>query len=224
MKIDEQLQQGLARAMDGLTASGAFLQPIRDEVARQTASFVSVQDRLASLESRIASLSGATVGGASNAEMSALAARVAYLEAHPAAATLTGSVADISAQTLALEKTLSVGTDARIAGDLYLDGVFHVQDMFIPGALSVDGMLNASRITAGSGSVFTGDVRVEGDLQIASRMTFASGSVLTADQLIVKGGLAIIGDVTIEGIAIFFKDVKIKGELHQAGPVYRHGE
>jgi hypothetical protein len=230
LEIEDEIAISLQAAMDTLSASGAFLQPIQDEVTRQMASFVTVDKRITALEQRLAALSGATIGGATTAEIAALIDRIAALELRTGIdGTATG--AHLAARTLALEHTLSVGSDARIAGDLYLDGAFHTEDLSVPGVMTVGGTLNASRLVAGSGSAFLGAARVEGDLEIATRLRFASGAVLTADQLVVQGALAIIGDVTIEGIAIFFKDVKVKGELvvsnRQAGyaeiPVFGTG-
>jgi hypothetical protein len=77
----------------------------------------------------------------------------------------------------------------RFTGDLYVDGVLSVQQLNVPQGIQVNGVLTAAG------------------------MNLESGSVLSAHDIIVRNALHVIGPVTIDGLAEFFGDVDIHGEL-----------
>ncbi len=126
----------------------------------------------------------------------------------------------ITAGDAEIERTLAVLGDARVSGDLHLEGALRARDLFIPGTIRIDGgaevggTLQAERIIAGSGSQIQGTLILTGDLLVGGRsLILGSGSTLTAQDIIVAHALVILGDITVEGLATFAKDVDIRGEL-----------
>ncbi len=224
LKIQDELELSLQQAVAQFSASGTLMQPISEEVSRQVSALnvQSIEERLAALNARIDSLSGGTVTVAGDSALNALAARISQLETSlggSSAGTGTTS-ADLVASTLNVEDTLIVGSNARIAGDLELDGTLRVSSLFIPGIVTIDGALTASSLdadtlTVSSGATIGGVLTIQGSLELASGATlgFASGSTVDFSTLVVRNALHVLGPVTIEGLAQFLGDVQVHGEL-----------
>ena len=131
---------------------------------------------------------------------------------------LSGS--QLEADTLSLEHTLTVGTDARIAGDLHVEGSFVISDLIVPGALHIDqlgthvtGLLAADTLTISSGALIHGTLTLGGDVNLENgSVRFGSGTV-TLDHLIARESLFVLGNITIQGLATFLGDVAVHGEL-----------
>ncbi len=202
LKIEDELQLSLQQAIDDFSASGTLVQPIAQEVRRQIAgmSLQSITERLALMESRLAALSGSLIPNPS-------------LSPNPTMS-LSGSVTlqDLRAQTLSLEESLAA-REGRFAGDLYVDGMFHVRELFVPNGIRVDGGLHAASLEVQSGAVINGTLTLNSDLQVTKSMVFGSGSVLSAQDLIVRGALHVLGPITIDGLARFLGEVRISGQL-----------
>jgi hypothetical protein len=225
LKIEDELKIALQHTIDDLTNTGVFRQSVANVVTSQI-SELNVQSRIAQLEQQIAQLKGATVTSALLSRIAALESQVTLLASAPGTVvtTATGSAAtgkDLSVKTLQTEDTLTVGKDARIAGDLYLDGILHAQDFNISGIMKVDGSLDvgtslhAAALSIDSGATIGGTLTLKGNLDIAQggQVTFATGSVLSVDSLIVRSGLQVLGPVTISGLAQFLGDVEVHGKL-----------
>jgi cytoskeletal protein CcmA (bactofilin family) len=216
MEIEDEVQMLVQHTVDILDLD----EGVADEVTRQLRS----EDTLQSLEDRI--LSRLAASGSLYAEAQPDQDR-GSIEGDLDIAqhlTVSGSITageTIAADSASLESTLSVAGDTRIGGDLYLEGVLQTTDLFVPGTLSIDGdttiagELTAGRILAGSGSRIEGTLTLAGELQVASggALRIASGVTLTVQDIIVLGGMRILGPITIEGLATFAKDVAIRGEL-----------
>jgi hypothetical protein len=184
----------------GSTESAIDLGPIETGLA-------SLTDRLALLEENVRSLSGSTT------------------TLNPS---LPSPVSDLTASTLALDQTLTVGTDARIAGNLHLDGSLYVDDILLPGLLSADAII-ANTLSVTSDAIIHGSLTLDGPLVLGSGAMLQFGSGLTLNDLIVENSLSVLGAITVHGMADFLGDVAIAGELRvssrQAGnAVIKRGE
>ena len=220
LKIEDELKLSLQQTVRQFSASGTLMQPITQEVERQLQQQISVlgmgsvTQRLAALEARLAAFSGSALplGSGRNSPSS------------PENLSLSGSLTakDLRASTLQLDETLAA-TDGRFAGDLYVNGIFHVSDLYVPNGVRIDGALHAGSLELQSDAVINGTLTLNGDLNITRNLTFAPGSVLTAYDLIVRNALQVLGPVTIDGLATFLGDVNMRGELRisakQAGTV-----
>jgi cytoskeletal protein CcmA (bactofilin family) len=211
MQIDDEVRLMVSQAVEGLD--------LGDEVAGYVAAQIEEMD----LDARIARIVEERLGQMEDPEDSEDPEEdEGPLSPEPLGSMLVGSIAasgsvhvsdTLKARYGEFDETLTVSSDARIGGDLYLEGALIAADLFVPGALSVDGSLDASRIDVASGAVIGGLLSVRGDLEIAGRLRFASGSVLSIDDIVVRDALFVMGDLTIEGLATFLGDVTVKGEL-----------
>ncbi len=207
MEIEDEVEIMVAQAMGDLNVD----QSIIDEVARQvdalnvqTAVELEVERQIDLLRAELAASSGTgeTV----------------------TVATGTSSVlpSDLVASTLQLTASLSVDGDARIVGDLHLDGALVTSDLFVPGVLAVDGSLTASTMDVTGDADVYGTLTLHGPLVMGSGASLQFGSGLTLADLIVERSLAVLGDITVDGFASFLGDVAIEGELtvsRQAGHI-----
>ncbi len=220
LRIEDEIELSLKEAVENFSASGTLMLPISEEVNRQVAALniADLSSRLTTLSEQVAALSGALVDSQETATGSQIIASDPRVE-NP----LSGSaarVSDLTASTLNVEDTLMVGGDARIAGDLALDGVLQVQSLFIPGIVTIDGALTASSVdtdhlSVSSGATIGGTLLIQGSLDLASGalLNFASGSTVDFGNLVVKNALHVLGPITIDGLAQFLGDVEISGEL-----------
>lgn len=216
LKIEDELRLSLQQAVSQFSASGTLMLPISAEVQRQIQSLDlrSISARIDALALHIASLSGSTLV-ADQTTIAALESRIAALESGTGA-TVNGS--DLAASTLALEETLVVGRDARIGGDLHLDGALIATELLVPGSVTVDGSLDANTLRIGSGATIGGTLVVQGSLELdGGTLVFGTGSQVSLGSLLVRDALEVMGPVTFQGLARFFGDVEITGELSVSG-------
>ncbi len=199
LNIENELKLSLQQAMNQLSATSAFMEPISEEVERQLdmLSVASVNDRLAAIETQLVALSGGFVGHLSaNAQdmsiESALRAR------------------DIAANSITLEESLTA-KNGRFTGDFHVDGIFDAYRIYVPHGIQVDGTLKAGSLETQDATV-NGALTLNGELNVTKGITFASGSTLTLHDLVVRGALR-ANAITIDGLAQFFGDVEIKGQL-----------
>lgn len=144
--------------------------------------------------------------------------RLSRLESTVGALSGASIPSELTANTLTLDRTLTVSEDARIGGDLSLEGMLRASDLFVPGGLKIDGPTEVSgTLEAGSGSVVHGVLVVEGTLRAEHLELSASGSSLTLGELLVRDALRVIGPVTFEEVATFLKDVRVAGALIVSG-------
>ncbi|NOS67456.1 MAG: hypothetical protein HOO67_03790, partial [Candidatus Peribacteraceae bacterium] len=218
LKIEDELKLALKQTVEQFSASGTLLQPISDEVERQlqqqisTLGMGSVTDRLAALEARMATMSGGIVPSAETEPVPSRAEGSSALTSENLSLSGSLTAQELRAQTLSLEENLAA-KEGRFAGDLYVDGVFHVRDLYVPNGVRIDGGLHAAALEVQSGAVINGTLTLNSDLNVTKSINFASGSVLSAHDLIVRGALHVVGPVTIDGLAQFLGDVEIKGQL-----------
>jgi cytoskeletal protein CcmA (bactofilin family) len=193
LKVDDQIKTSLEKTL----GESSFDQRIASAVSSQVASLLPLQDRVSTIEAQLAELAS-TLSPSSDGGGKPEGQGGGNL-------TLTGSLA---ANTLSAEETLTVGRDARIGGDLFLEGA-----LIMTGDASFSGNVTTGKLTAASGSQIDGTLSIAGDLLIGKNLILGSGSTLTADQLIVANAFFVRGPVTIDGLATFFGNVDIKGEL-----------
>jgi hypothetical protein len=225
MKIEDEVQIMVSDAMENLNVSD----DIRAQIEAQMAA-LSIEDRLAALEARMNS--GSTIITQSPPSEP---------QPQPASLTTSGTIRaqELYASTLALDETLSVGSDARIAGDLTVDGTLNLSHLFLTGLLTIDGELNVgstlrtNTLVVETGATLGGPVTVLSGLKVATGATFelqngstlraASGAMVDLWTLIVRDALQVMGDITIHGLATFLGDIEIRGQLtvskNQAGTV-----
>ncbi|PIR52248.1 hypothetical protein COU77_01415 [Candidatus Peregrinibacteria bacterium CG10_big_fil_rev_8_21_14_0_10_49_16] len=129
-----------------------------------------------------------------------------------------------SLDTVMIQDRLTVLKDTRMSGDLHLEGELLVNDLFIPGAVRIDGSgevtgsFAVGSLTAGSGSRIDGLLKVAGDLQLSEGSLFMNtGSVLHAHDLLVDNAVRILGPVTVHGLAVFLNDVQVHGVFAVSG-------
>ncbi|TSC57286.1 MAG: putative membrane-anchored cell surface protein, partial [Candidatus Peregrinibacteria bacterium Greene0416_19] len=237
LKIEDEIRGSLARSLQTLTASDTFQKPIVDEVQKQIGS-LKVDDRIVDLASRLTTLSGALAAKPAPAittmDMLVLEndLKVGGLVTLGGDLKAGGKITanTLNAQSIVSEGTLTVASDARIGGNLYLEGTLKVQDLFVPGALKIDGALQASVLRGGeaeisgllkseqlevsSGATLHGAATLAGDLTLGGRLILnGTGSAIEAKELIIRSALFVHGPVTIEGLAAFLGDVEVKGQL-----------
>ncbi len=193
LKIDDEIRQSFEQAL----SESNVQRRIEAEVQHQLSLTGSLSSRLSGMEEGLLLL---------REMMGGLNTKLMVGET----LTLTGS---LQASDIVSENTLSVGRDARIAGDLYLDGALRTNALLIPGGVLIDGTVSTGKLHAASGSSISGLLQVEGDLTLAGRLLLAKGAVLSADELLVRGALAVQGPVTFHELATFLSNVAIRGQL-----------
>jgi len=206
MKIGDEVQLMVASSLENLNVDSQ----IQEEVQKQVSGIKSYDADIQSLQAEIDDLKNQ------------LALIKSQTGSTTTVITTTGSAlaADLTAATLVLEQTLATGGDARIGGDLHLDGTLMASSLFVPNGLSIDGgatitgTLAATTIHSTSGATIDGTLTVNGDIRISSgSLLFDSGATLSLSDLVVERSLIILGDITIDGLARFFGNVIIHGEL-----------
>jgi cytoskeletal protein CcmA (bactofilin family) len=202
LKVDDKIKASL----EAVISDSAFDERITSVVTAQLTELHPLQDRVLTLEQTISNLSaqllalsGSTFHGTSDMG-----------QVTGDNLTLTGSV---NASDLTSENTLTVGRDARIGGDLYLEGALKVGSLIIPGGATIEGDVTTGKLKAASGSQIDGTLTVAGDLLVSRNLVFQTGATISAKQLLLSGALVVRGPITIEGLATFLGDVDVKGEL-----------
>jgi hypothetical protein len=136
----------------------------------------------------------------------------------------TGSV--ITTNILTHAETFSVQRDLSVGGALTLSGALNAQNIFagnaqIRGNADIAGLLSASAIHVSNSLSMSGAVTIGGSLTLGSDLIFPNNATLRISDLIATNSLFVLGDITIDGLAIFLGDVQIKGRLtvsnNQAG-------
>jgi len=130
----------------------------------------------------------------------------------------------INVEEMTVGAKLIVSDDARIGGDLFIEGELNVADLFIPGMLRIDGgaevttTLKAGKIVAGSGSQIEGLLVVDGDIHMSSGSLVLGGSgSIFVGNLFVHDAMQVLGDIMIHGLARFLGDVEVAGILTVSG-------
>jgi hypothetical protein len=130
---------------------------------------------------------------------------------------------NVSADTLTLTQTLSVGGNATLQGTLNIDGALIMNDLSLAHGLTVQGnaymkhTLTADTLTSSSGAVINGTLRMQGSITLGTgALLFGSGTV-NLDHLIIGSALQVLGSVTVEGISRFLGGMTINGELQVSG-------
>ncbi|MDO8648665.1 MAG: hypothetical protein Q7R81_02680 [Candidatus Peregrinibacteria bacterium] len=139
--------------------------------------------------------------------------------------TLSGSLSalgGISTTSLQVAKTIEVMGDGRIGGDLHVDGTLIVDEiiatkpLFVDGDLNFGGSLHGAALFLNSGAYLKGDLEVEGDLKVHGALDIdnleISGAV-DVGTLLVRDAVHVLGPITIDGLATFFGDVDVRGDL-----------
>jgi hypothetical protein len=203
MEIEDEVQLMVSAALGDLNVDTK----ISAEVQRQVNTLTSQQQSLDDIKNELVLLKQEV-------------ARIASLTGSVTEVTTGDMLAHLSASTLELEDTLTTGGNARIGGDLNIDGALTASSLFVPQGLTIDGgtVINGDLIA--SMLTVTSDAHVAGTLTIGGTLAFASGSVIdlsaatvNMSDLIVENTLFIMGDLTIQGMAMFLGDLQVKGEL-----------
>jgi hypothetical protein len=212
MEIEDEVQLMVAGTLEDLNVD----QQITDEVTRQIDVITQNQQSIAAINEEIAYLKN-EIEKIKSQTGSSITTTV----------TATGSF-HLAASTLELDSTLVTGGDARIGGDLSIDGTLNASSLFVPNGLTIDGgvvmkgMLEAQQLHITEEATVDGVLTINGTLNLGSgaRLNLGSGA-LTIDQLVVENALFVMGDITIQGLATFLGDINVKGELivsnNQAG-------
>ncbi|TSC57319.1 MAG: Cell wall surface anchor family protein, partial [Candidatus Peregrinibacteria bacterium Greene0416_19] len=245
LKIDDEIRSSMTKSLALLTASGAFARPVVEQVQREIAS-LNLDSRISQFESRLTSLSGALARPKAAPAITTMDTLVLEHDLKVAGlVTLGGNVAlggnlkaggtvtahALTAQSIVSEGTLTVANEARIGGDLYLEGTLKVQDLFVPGTLKIDGALQASILRGGSaeiGGTLKADV-LQGGLLKAERIE--AGRIESGSGSVFHGAAIIAGDLTLggrlilngTGSAIEAKELIIRNALFVHGPVTIEG-
>lgn len=201
MEIEDEVQIMVSAALGDLNVD----EQITTEVERQLAGMQSQQQTIEAIMSELALL---------KEEL----ARVRNMTGATTVISQTGSFTRTS--SLEIDGTLTTGDSARIGGDLHIDGALSASSLFVPNGLHIDGgvalngLLDATELRVSSGAVIDGMLTVNGGMAFGSGsfLDLREASVYIAD-LIVEGSLFVMGDVTIDGLAVFLNNVEIKGEL-----------
>lgn len=213
-------QQSLA-AQNSFTAMAEKLQTVEDLVAASSSGSTVDVTALSANILRSADEKDQDIFRLVNEQLDSIEDRLLTLESQTGSVIGEGAFTDgIVASTLQLTASLSVDGDARIVGDLHLDGALVTNDLFVPGILAVDGSLTASTVTVTNDASVHGTLTLHGPLVMGSGASLQFGSGLTLDSLVVERSLAVLGDVTVDGFARFLGDVAVLGELtvaRQAG-------
>jgi hypothetical protein len=203
MQIEDEVQLMVAGAMGDLNVDAQ----ITSEVERQLNGMKTQEALIQNIQ----------------AEITALKEELARIKSQTGSTTVmqsTGSGMHLAATSLEIASTLTTGGNARIGGDLHIDGALTASSLFVPQGLTIDGgtVINGDLIS--SMLTVTGDAHVAGTLTIGGTLNFASGSVIDLSaatinmkDLVVENALYVMGDVTIEGLATFLRNVEVKGEL-----------
>jgi len=167
-----------------------------------------LEQRIALLEGKMAAMSGAVRKGTEGTEATE------GTNVLPSSLALFGSLkaGDIASKTLSVEDTLAV-KDASVLGDLTVGGVFSVSDLYVPNGVRIDGGLHAATLNIETDATINGTLTLNSTLNLTHGVVFASGSILFAHDLVVRDALHVIGPITVDGLAQFFGDVQIKGQL-----------
>ncbi len=220
LKIDDEIQLSMQKGLQALNLTGAVLKTVQQV---QTDQVDQLRAEVARLQAVISTMSGSLRNSLAALE---LKLQAEHVTPHAAASTNSGS---IDATDLTSESTLTVASDARIGGDLYLEGMLKVNRLYVPGGTLIDGgltvgdVLQAGRIEAGSGSSVHGTLAIDGQLAMATgssiqmgsgaQIVLGSGSGIRVETLLVRSALQVLGDVTIHGLATFLGDVTVQGNL-----------
>ncbi|MFH0769875.1 MAG: hypothetical protein V1926_00695, partial [Candidatus Peregrinibacteria bacterium] len=127
---------------------------------------------------------------------------------------LTASMLNLSMTTVAVSNTLTTQNLTATGPAFFMD------DLTIQGALHA-----ASLDVSATGATLRGTLSLQGELLIngqpLSSFFTPQSANQTFDSLIVSEALNVLGDITVQGLATFFSDVEVKGELivnsNQAG-------
>ena len=192
MAIEDDVKQMVTKTLETLNVN----EQIGEEVERQMLA-LSLEDRLANIEQQLAKQSQPAVGTGSVAPVVTQPTGEfwpldANLISFSGSLTVLG---DIAGRSLSVTDTFVAGGDARIGGDLHLDGALIANDLYVPNAMTIDGA-----------AVIGGDLEVKGQLIL-------NETSMALAELLVENTLKVLGDITVEGMATFFKDVRIQGEL-----------
>ncbi len=228
MAIEDEVQTMITDSLNKITAAGAVTDAVSKqlETLKVTEQFTKILSDLENLKKQVATVATAdqrpTATGSTSLHLPSLSVQ--------GTATLSGAVTtgDLTARSIDTESTLSVGQDARIGGDLYLEGQLKAANLYvanglqIDGSLDVHGALHAAAADLGSGSVLHGLTTLDGDLSFGSgairmgsgsAIIMGSGSSIRVETLIVRDALQVLGNITISGLAQFLGDVDVRGTL-----------
>ncbi|OGJ59984.1 hypothetical protein A2635_04915 [Candidatus Peribacteria bacterium RIFCSPHIGHO2_01_FULL_51_9] len=119
--------------------------------------------------------------------------------------------------------TLTVSGTTLMNSDLTVAGAIETTTLTVQENATVGGKLSASLLEVEHDSVVHGTLNVLGDILINGHpLSLTGGSLADAmdildaidiNALLAKEAMVVLGDVTIEGLAIFKEDVQIEGEL-----------
>jgi hypothetical protein len=208
MKIGDEVQLMVASSLKNLNVDDQIQTAVQNQVTNLKASAADIL----SLQTEMDDLKN---------QLSALRTQTGSTTIITSSGTSVPSLpSDLQANTLSLENTLNVGSDAHISGDLHLDGTLMASSLFVPNGLTIDGgetvtgMMTATTIHTTSGAIIDGTLTVNGNIRVHSgALLFDSGSTVHLSDLIVDHSLMILGNITIQGMAEFFGNVIVHGEL-----------
>jgi hypothetical protein len=214
MEIEDEVELMVSAALGDLNVD----EQITDEVTRQIDAISSLNEDIDAMRADIDLLKSQVAAGLSNT------GTIIVETLGPGVST----GAFIHASAMEIDDTLITGGDARIGGDLSIDGTLNASSLFVPNGLTIDGgvvmngLLETSQLSVSSGATVNGVLTINGTLNLASGATINLGSgALTINQLIVENALFVMGDITIKGLATFLGDINVQGELivsnNQAG-------
>lgn len=195
------LVEGLKELNSKVDSLSGSLRPLpgnTDTVSALQKSMLSFSQRLGTLEEKVDGMGGSTLPQA------------------------TAMPDHLTASTLELEKTLMVGGDARVTGDLYLDGSLITSDLSLTGLLNVDGSVSTTFLQAKDGAI-QGTLNIGDTLTIGgASLRFSSGAI-ALDDLLVEKSLFVMGDVTITGMT-HLNDVFVSGNEFVGGQFTMSGQ
>ncbi len=203
MEIEDEVQIMVSAALGDLNVDDQITAEVTRQIeviAAQNADIETMKLDIASLKTQIAGMGSSTGTGT---------------------AALGGvQTFDSNVSTLEIDGTLVTGGNARIGGDLTIDGTLNASSLFVPNGLTIDGgvvmqgLLDAQNLHVSDEAIIDGTLTINGTLNLASGATLNLGSgALTMDQLIVENALFVMGDITIKGMATFLGDINVQGEL-----------
>ena len=203
MKIEDEVNLMVQASLQHLNVDGNIQDAVRTQITG-----LDIDKRIQALQAQLSRLRTGTA--------SVVTQVVQGMTRLPDSLTLTGS---LKAQTLETTDTLAVGGNARIAGDLSLDGTLSVRSLLVPNGVRIDGTLDASLLNVSGGAVVHGPLTVESSLHLASGATlvFDQNAAVSIDALIVRSALQVMGDITVHGLATFLGDLEVQGQLIVSG-------
>ena|GEM_PF-3306411 len=129
------------------------------------------------------------------------------LASGPMPGTVTGS---LTISNTLISQMLVVNSGATIRS-------LFAADIAVSRDLLVHGGVTASTAEIAGDAAVRGSLTVNGSLNLnAGSLIFGEGSSLSLQDLTVRGALRVLGDVTIDGLAVL-KDVRVRGELIVSG-------